>query len=34
MDIGVLWENQTIWFAKLECSIFTEKTYAQIIFQN
>jgi hypothetical protein len=34
MDIGVLWENWIIWFAKPDSPVFTEKTYAQNIFHN
>jgi hypothetical protein len=34
MDIGVFWKNQTLQFAEPECPVFTEKTYAQMIYQK
>jgi hypothetical protein len=34
IDIGVLWKNQIIRFAKLDNRIFTEKTYAQNDYQK
>jgi hypothetical protein len=33
-DIGVLWKNWIIRFAKLNSPVFTEKTYAQNDYQK